>query len=109
MLRLVGKPLFSILLLAAACRITLALAQDPSSAIVQPHPQIFSGFVTDFAPDSISVSRKNASGKDMVRKSFTLDTATKVEGKIKLNARVTIQFMPDGANNRALRIIVRGG
>lgn len=109
MLRLVRRPLFSILLLSAAGLRTLALAQDPPSAVIQPRPQIFSGFVTDFAPSSISVSRKNASGKDMVHKSFTMDMHTKVEGKIKLNSRVTVQFMPEGDSNRALRIIVRGG
>jgi hypothetical protein len=103
MLELVRKLLISILLLTA-----LAFAQDSNPAPVQPKPQVFSGFVTDFTSAALSVSRKNASGKEMVHKSFIMDTQTKVEGKIKLKARVTVQFTIDGENNRAVRVIVRG-
>jgi hypothetical protein len=99
MLGLVRRLLISTLLLAA-----FALAQDP----VQPKPQVFSGFVTECTPTALSVSRKNASGKEMVHKSFTIDAQTKVEGKIKLKARVTVQFTSDGDANHAVRIIVRG-
>jgi hypothetical protein len=91
------------LLLAA-----LAFAQDSTPAPVPPKPQVFSGFVTDFTPTALSVSRKNASGKEMVHKSFTIDAQTKVEGKIKLKARVTVQFTVDGDNSHAVRVIVRG-
>ena len=103
MLGLVRRLLISILLLAP-----FALAQDSNSAAVQPHAQVFSGFVTDFSSAALSVSRKNASGKEMVHKSFTLDAGTKIEGKINLKARVTVQFTIDGAANHAVRIIVRG-
>jgi hypothetical protein len=103
MLGLVRRLLISLLLLAA-----FAFAQDPPPAPAAPKPQVFSGFVTDFTPIALSVSRKNASGKEMVHKSFTMDEHTKVEGKIKLKARVTVQFTVDGDNNRAVRIIVRG-
>jgi hypothetical protein len=92
------------LLLAA-----FAFAQDPTAAAVTPKPQVFSGFVTEVTPTALSVSRKNASGKEMVHKSFMMDEHTKVEGKIKLKARVTVQFTIDGETNHAVRIIVRGG
>jgi hypothetical protein len=103
MLGLVRRLLISLLLLAA-----FAFAQGPTPAPTQPKPLVFSGFVTDFTPTALSVSRKNASGKEMVHKSFTMDEHTKVEGKIKLKARVTVQFSIDGDANHAVRVIVRG-
>lgn len=102
MLGLVRRLLISILVLAAFVPLH---AQDAPP----PHAQVFSGFVIEFTPGSLAVSRKNASGTEMVHKAFTVDAHTKVEGKIKLKARVTVQFIVEGDQNHALRIIVRGG
>jgi hypothetical protein len=95
------RPLISLLLLLAA----LLTAQNPPAP---PKAQVFSGFVTEFTTASLTVSRKNASGKEMVHRSFSMDAKTKVEGTIKLNARVTVQFMPMDDGNHAQRVIVRG-
>lgn len=107
MLGLVGRPFIWILLFAALPAPTLIRAQDPAATAAQPHSQVFSGFVTDFTPTTVAVSRKNASGNEMVHKVFVIDAQTKVEGKIKLKARVTVQFMIDADSSRALRVIVR--
>ena len=121
MLRLVRRLLISTLLLMPLAGISQEAAPQPSEQptqhsteqpaeqpAVQPRAQVFAGYVTEFNPILISVSRKNASGKEMVHKSFTMDGHTRVEGKIKLNARVTVQYMADGDSNHAVRIIVRG-
>ena len=103
MLRLVQRLLISTLLLMPAA----AFSQSAPPA-AQPHAQVFSGYVTEFTPGALSVSRKNAGDKEMIHKSFVIDAHTKVEGKIKLKARVTVQFMINGDTNRAVHIIVRG-
>jgi len=44
--------------------------------------------------------------KDVVKRVFSIDQQTKVEGKLKVGARVTVRY--DGAGpNKAIRIIVR--
>jgi hypothetical protein len=107
MLGLVRRPFISILLLLASVA-AFAVAQDSPDAAAPPHAQVFSGYVTEITPHSISVSRKSSTGKEMVHKSFGMDGKTKVEGKIKLNARVTVQFLALTDSNYAQRIIVRG-
>jgi hypothetical protein len=86
-------------------------AQNPGTtppAAAPIHSQYFSGYVTELSVDggSLTVSRKGT-GKEMVHKSFAMDGQTKVEGKLKMNARVTVRYEAVGDDNRALRIIVR--
>lgn len=77
-------------------------------AAAQIHSQYFSGFVAEMAPGSLTVTRKSAPGHDTLRRVFVMDRQTKVEGKLKLNARVTVRFEATPAGERAVRILVRG-
>lgn len=86
-------------------------AQNPGTippATAPVHSQYFSGYVTEWTAEagSLTVSRKGT-GKEMVHKVFAIDGQTKVEGKLKLNARVTVRYEAVADTNRAVRIIVR--
>jgi len=68
---------------------------------------IFSGNVKELTPDAVVVVRKIAGKPDETRR-FTIDGQTKVEGRLRANARVTIHFQPGSEETaHALRIIVR--
>ena len=72
-----------------------------------PANDIFSGTVTAFVPDSLTVVRKVPARPDEFRQ-FIIDKDTKVEGRLRVNARVTVRFKADsGGAVHALRVIVR--
>ncbi|HVW10859.1 MAG TPA: DUF5666 domain-containing protein [Bryobacteraceae bacterium] len=83
-----------------------ALAQAPASkATSEGH--IFSGTVTAVAPDKITVVLKVPAKPDESR-DFAIDKDTKVEGRLRVNARVSVRFNTgDDGESHALRIIVR--
>ncbi|HZL55673.1 MAG TPA: DUF5666 domain-containing protein [Bryobacteraceae bacterium] len=81
-------------------------AQSPSQKTA-PVNDKFSGTVTDLTADSLTVVRA-VPAKDAVTRKFTLDAQTKVEGKLRLKARVTVQYAsPEDGQFRAVHIIVR--
>src|SRR5260370_12905961 len=88
-------------------RLSFSQETNPASQKVEPKSEIFSGTVTELAPDSVSVMRKLV-GKDPVTRKFSLDSQSRVEGKLSVNARVTVRFQA-GAEEpvHALHIIVR--
>lgn len=72
-----------------------------------PANDIFSGTVTAFVPESVTVVRKVPARPDESRQ-FIIDKDTKIEGRLRVNARVTVRFKADSAGAvRALRVIVR--
>jgi hypothetical protein len=72
-----------------------------------PAADIFSGTVTKLTQDSISVVRK-VPGHDAVTRSFVRDAQTKVEGKLRERARVTVRYKAgEDAALVAVYIIVR--
>jgi len=79
-------------------------APPPKTAVVNDK---FSGTVTGLTADSLTVVRA-VPAKDAVTRKFTLDAQTKVEGKLRLKARVTVQYeSPEEGQFRAVHIIVR--
>jgi 8-oxo-dGTP diphosphatase len=72
-----------------------------------PRPQFFSGFVAELNDTSLTVSRK-LSNKDVVSHVFLRDRKTKIEGSLKIGARVTVGYESSAAGDRAVHIIVRG-
>lgn len=89
-----------------------ATAQQPDAAAAAKSTapaanDIFSGTVTAYGVDSLTVVRKVPAKADESRV-FVVDKDTKIEGKPKVNARVTVRFKADGDGAvHALRIIVR--
>jgi len=102
---------FTIVLLLAALPSGLpAAAQDHAPGTYAKKPPAddkFSGTITQLTADSVTVVR-TVPAKDAVTRTFALDPKTKVEGRLRLQARVTVQFeSPEDGEYRATRIIVK--
>lgn len=83
-------------------------AQEPDAAAQKTSPeQIFSGTITKLTEASITVVRK-VLGHQPVTREFTRDGATKVEGKLRERARVTVRYQAnEDGGFVAAHIIVR--
>jgi hypothetical protein len=85
-------------------------AQDSEQNKTAPAPagDIFSGTVTVLQPDSLTVVRK-VTGQPAVTRTFVLDSKTRIEGRLKARARVTVRFVAgaDEGLYTAIYIIVR--
>ena len=68
--------------------------------------EFFSGSVQEFSDTSVTVSR-SLPGKSPETRVFVLDVETKVEGKLKKLARVTVGYRTHEGQEVAWRIIVR--
>jgi hypothetical protein len=98
------------------CALVLTIAIIPAAPPAQapgqspkktPATPYFSGTVTDFKPDSITVVRKPPA-KDPITRTFLLDANTTIEGTIRTRARVTVRYSAAGNGAfRAIHIIVR--
>lgn len=86
------------------------MAQDTSAPPAKksaPANDIFSGTVSELTADSLTVVRK-APARGPGTSKFLLDAQTKVEGKLRVKARVTVRFQADEDGQlHALHIIVR--
>lgn len=92
-----------VLVLASA---VAGLGQAPRSKSTT-EGDIFSGTVTAVAADKITVVRKVPARADESR-DFAVDQGTKVEGRLRVNARVSVRFKTgDDGVSHALRVIVR--
>lgn len=90
-----------------AFQIVVCLSAQTSAPKAAPVNDIFSGTVTASTADSITVVRKVPAKPDESR-SFVIDKDTKIEGKLKLNARVSVRFKADDDGTvHAVRVIVR--
>jgi hypothetical protein len=71
----------------------------------QPRSEFFSGVITALADGKITVL-KSVLGKSSER-TFLITQETRVEGKLRVKARVTVRYVPGEDGDRALHIIVR--
>ena len=72
----------------------------------QPQGEFFSGVVTELAADKITVL-KTVLGKNSDTRTFLITPETRIEGKLRVKARVTVRYAHEEDSYRALRIIVR--
>jgi hypothetical protein len=75
----------------------------------EPDPEgnaIVSGTVTDLPPGRIVVNRA-VLGKPPEERTFLITSETKIEGRLRVNARVTVGYRPSEEGDIATRIIVR--
>jgi len=86
--------------------IAAAAQQAPPPKPAPAASQFFSGTVTALSAESITVNRKGF-GKDSVTRTFVIDRATKVEGRLRVKAKVTVRYAASGDGERAVHIIVR--
>ncbi|HTA43824.1 MAG TPA: hypothetical protein VK789_15320 [Bryobacteraceae bacterium] len=82
-------------------------SQEQAPKKAAPSEQIFSGTITKLTDDAITVVR-TVLGKAAVTREFARDGQTRVEGKLREHARVTVRYrsIEDGGY-LAVDIIVR--
>lgn len=81
-------------------------AQGNSAATVAAQDQFFSGTITALGDGKITVSR-SVLGKESATRTFLITPQTKIEGKPRVKARVTVRFVPGEEGDKAVHIIVR--
>jgi hypothetical protein len=98
---------FCVVLLLVASVATYAKAQDTRLAPVAPTTdQFFSGSITDLNDKSVTVNR-TVLGKQNSTRSFLITPETRVEGKLRVHARVTVRYVASEDGDRAVHIVVR--
>jgi hypothetical protein len=93
-----------LLLLSPVARVP-ARGQDPAPT-QQSRSEFFSGVITAFSSDRITVFR-TVPQKSSETRTFAINKETRVEGKLRVKARVTVRYVRDDDGDRALHIIVR--
>lgn len=91
-------------LLAGAVCLRAQEAEEPP--VERPKDQFFAGYVTEISDTHITVSR-TVLGKQSSVRTFQITPETRIEGKPKVKARVTVQFVAEEEGDRAVHIIVR--
>ena len=81
-------------------------AQDTAASEQKPKPDYFSGTITVLDEEKLTVL-KTVLGKTSETRTFLITKETRIEGKLRLKARVTVRYTHDEDGNRALHIIVR--
>jgi hypothetical protein len=81
--------------------------QEPAPG-TQPEQQdqFFSGTVTALEETRITVTR-TVLGTDSTTRTFLITPKTRMEGKPRVNARVTVRFVTEDEVDRAVHILVR--
>lgn len=96
------------IILALALLGAAADAQDPKQGASpsEANYEFFSGAVAELPEGKVTVSRA-VLGKPAENRTFLINGDTKVEGELKVNARVTVGFRASAEGDVAARIIVR--
>jgi len=81
-------------------------AQEQGATPQETNYEFFSGTISQMPEGKIAVER-TVLGKPPENRSFLINTETKIEGKLRLKARVTVGFKPTPDGDLAIRIIVR--
>ncbi|MEO8131199.1 MAG: hypothetical protein ABI822_29145 [Bryobacteraceae bacterium] len=81
-------------------------AQEQGTTPPEPNYEFFSGTISQMPPGQIAVAR-TVLGKPPENRNFIINGETKVEGKLRLKARVTVGFKSTPDGDLAVRIIVR--
>lgn len=80
--------------------------QPPVAEDTASRTAIFSGIVITVSTTSVTVNRKGL-GLDSVTHTFALDANTRIEGKLRPRAKVTVMYSETDDGLLAVRIIVR--
>lgn len=85
---------------------TIPMWAQSAAPAERPHSEFFSGVITVMADDKVTVF-KTVLGKDSETHVFLITKETRVEGKLRVKARVTVRYTHASEGDRALHIIVR--
>jgi hypothetical protein len=78
----------------------------PQNQEQPPTEQYFSGTVVSYAAERVTVAR-TVLGKNSSSRYFTITDETRIEGKLKVKVRVTVQYVTKDEVDYAVYIIVR--
>ena len=95
-----------ILVLSVPLLLQVVHAQEQGIAPPETSYEFFSGTISQLPSAQIAVARI-LSGKPAENRIFLINSDTKIEGKLRLKARVTVGFKPTPDGDLAVRIIVR--
>ena len=85
----------------------IAFAQNvPVAPQPRPASQFFAGRVTGISDKQITVNR-TVLGNKVETRTFLITPTTRMDGKPKVNSRVTVQFEAAEDGDRAVHIMVR--
>ena len=90
--------------LAAVCLLSAIIF--PERAKADPR-FLFSGTIAELESKRITIHRRASGELPDEKKTFVITDSTKVEGQLRLSARVTIGFVSSDQGDVATRIIVR--
>jgi len=96
----------ALLLLLSPTSPFAARAQEAATTAQKPKPDYFSGTITLMDEEKLTVL-KTVLGKTSETRTFLITKETRIEGKLKLKARVTVRYTHEDEGYRALHIIVR--
>jgi hypothetical protein len=86
--------------------VCVSLAQEPAKAPVDgTQPSMYSGIVISMGGGKLTVSRHGLSTPE--KRTFSMNSATKVEGKLRTKARVTVRYRTEEDGYLAIAILVR--
>jgi hypothetical protein len=94
-----------LLALCLLCAGAVLAAQEPGEADAAA---FYSGTVTSLEQGKVAVAR-TILGKPAETRTFIVNEKTKVEGQLKMKARVTVRFAESEDGNVAVSIVVRDG
>jgi len=95
----------TIVLCALGQNIPIPQTQEQPPA-EQPVDQYFSGTVVSYAAEKVTVAR-TVLGRNSSSRFFTITPDTRIEGKLRVKVRVTVQYITKDEIDYALHIIVR--
>jgi hypothetical protein len=92
--------------LALLLFVPMARAQTPGEQAPEPQTEKFSGTVAELSADRVTVVRATVGAKSE-RRTFLIRLETRVEGKLRVKARVTVGFTATDEGDVAHLIVVR--
>jgi hypothetical protein len=98
---------FRAAVLVPVLAVLLGAGQDGSATKSESSQGFFSGTVEDLSPERVTVQR-HSMGKSGEKRTFLITNDTRIEGRLRRSARVTVGFVPIEEEPLATRIIVRG-
>jgi len=101
---------FATLLMVAGTLLTSGWSQQPAkadSAKSEPkYDQTFSGLIVELSATKITVSR-SILGKPAEKRTFSIKPDTRIEGKLRVHAKVTVGFVTTDQGDVARLVVVR--
>jgi hypothetical protein len=97
---------FAALLFLGVCSLWTQDADQPTPKVEPKYDQTFSGIIVELSTSQLIVSR-SILGKPAEKRTFAIQTDTRIEGKLRLKLKVTIGFVTSSDGDIARLIVAR--